>query len=243
MDGKLWVVLPTYNEGAVAEAAVREWTRAVRAVVPRATFCIVDDGSTDDTPAVLARVAREGSDLHVLRQANAGHGQACVAGYRAALDGGAGWVLQIDSDGQCDARHFADLWAVRDSAPAVIGHRRRRSDGLRRTLISRLLAVVVWVASGRRLRDANSPYRLMRADVLAASLPRIPPGVYLANVLLAVDLAGHTRIRWVDVGFRARARPTAIRPGYFLTQARGLWLDLRRYGRAEALRARSLRAL
>ena len=239
MGDELWVVMPVYNEGPAVEVALREWMPAVRVAVPHATFCVVDDGSTDETPAVLTRVAGELPALRVVRQPNAGHGQACVAGYRAALGGGARWVLQVDSDGQCDARHFADLWAARHDAPAVLGRRRRRGDGLARTLVSRALALVVCAATGRRVHDANSPYRLMRADVLAAALPRIPPDVYLTNVLLAVDLAAHAGIRWVDVGFRARMRTAALRPRYFLTQARGLWRDLRRYRRSEALRAGS----
>src|SRR5262245_29088846 len=134
MRHDIWVVMPTYNEGPGVEVALREWAAAVSAVIPEATFCVVDDGSTDETPAVLARLAGELSALRVLRQPNAGHGQACLAGYRTALGLGAHWVLQVDSDGQCDPRHFGDLWAVRHDAPAVLGHRRRRDDGLARTL-------------------------------------------------------------------------------------------------------------
>jgi glycosyltransferase involved in cell wall biosynthesis len=232
MDGDLWVVMPVYNEGPALEAALREWTAAVRAVVSDARFCVVDDGSTDETPAVLARCVGQLPGLRVLGQPNRGHGQACLAAYRAALGGGAGWVLQVDSDGQCDARHFGALWAARHAAPAVLGCRRRRADGLARTLVSGVLALVVRAGTGRWLRDANSPYRLMRSDVLTAALARIPADVSLANVLVAVDLETHTTIRWVDVGFRARARPTPIRPRYFVMQARRLWRDLRRYREA-----------
>jgi dolichol-phosphate mannosyltransferase len=236
MADELWVVMPTYNEGYAAELSLREWTASVRATVPDSTFCIVDDGSTDETPIVLARIGLETPALRVLRQPNAGHGQACVAGYLAALDAGAAWVLQVDSDGQCDPRHFGELWAVRQEATAVLGRRRHRGDGPARVLISRALALVVWAAVGRRISDANSPYRLMRADVLAAALSRIPAAVDLANVVLTVDLDIHARIRWVDVGFRARTRPTRLRPGYFLSQGARLWRDLRRYRESGALR-------
>src|SRR5215510_5744483 len=134
MGDDLWVVMPVYNEGPAVEAALHEWIAAVRAVVSDATFCVVDDGSTDETPDTLARCAGEFPGLRVIRQPNAGHGQACLAAYRAAIDGGAGWVLQVDSDGQCDARHFGALWTARHDAPAVFGRRRRRADGLARTL-------------------------------------------------------------------------------------------------------------
>jgi dolichol-phosphate mannosyltransferase len=234
MDDALWVVMPVYNEDHAVESVLREWTAAARAVVPGVTVCVVDDGSTDETPAVLARLAAEQPGLRIIRQPNAGHGQACMTAYRAALDGSADWVLQVDSDGQCDARYFGLLWAAGREAPAVLGRRRHREDGLARALISRVLTVVVLAATGRWVRDANTPYRLMRADVLAAALPRIPAGVSLVNVLLALDLAAHTTIRWVDVGFRARPRPAAHGRRYFLRHAHGLWRDLRRYRRASS---------
>jgi glycosyltransferase involved in cell wall biosynthesis len=199
----------------------------------------VDDGSTDaTTPAVLDRLGQDLPALRVLRQSNAGHGQACLTGYRAALEGGARWVLQVDSDGQCDARYFESMWGARGDASAVFGRRRRRQDGLARTIISRALALMVRAATGVRVADANSPYRLMRADALADALARVRPGVYLANILLAVTLQAGPGITWVEVGFRARSRPTPLRLHYFLAQAVRLWGDLRRW-RSDTRRARS----
>jgi glycosyltransferase involved in cell wall biosynthesis len=229
--------MPVYNEAAAAEAAVREWTARVRAVCPRAVFCLVDDGSTDATPAVLDRLAADLPGLRVVRQANAGHGQACATGYRAALNAGARWVLQVDSDGQCDPSYFGRLWSARGGAAAVLGRRRRRQDGLVRTVISRVLSLVIYAATGVGVRDANSPYRLMRADALADALPRVAPDVYLANILVALTLQTGPGITWVDVGFRPRIRPAPFRARYFLLQAIRLWGDLRRW-RSDTRRAR-----
>jgi glycosyltransferase involved in cell wall biosynthesis len=238
MGAELWVVMPVYNEAAAVEGVVREWTAGVWAVCPGAVFCLVDDGSTDATAAVLDRLAADLPELRVVRQANAGHGQACATGYRAALKAGARWVLQVDSDGQCDPGCFERLWRARGAGAAVLGRRRRRQDGLVRTLISRALALVVYAATGVRVRDANSPYRLMRADALADALPRVAPDVYLANILVALTLAAGPGITWVNVGFRQRIRPTPFRPRYFLVQAIRLWGDLRRW-KGETRRAHS----
>lgn len=238
MASELWVVMPVYNEGAAAETAVREWTTRVRAVCPEAVFCLVDDGSTDATPAVLEALAADVPGLGVVRQRNAGHGQACLNGYRTALNAGARWVLQVDSDGQCDATHFERLWAARHDRAAVFGRRRRREDGRARTVISRVLSLVVYGATGTWVRDSNSPYRLMRADALAAALPRVGADVYLANVLLAVTLEAGPGITWVDVGFRRRIRSTPLRLRYFVAQAARLWRDLRRW-KTDTRRARS----
>jgi glycosyltransferase involved in cell wall biosynthesis len=229
MAAELWLVMPVYNEGTALEVAVREWVATAREACPDLAVCVVDDGSTDDTPAVLARLAAEIPTLHALRQANAGHGQACLHAYRTALAAGARWVLQVDSDGQCDPRHFAALWRARGHARAVFGRRRHRGDGLVRTAISRVLALVIAAATGIWVRDANSPYRLMRADALATAVAQIPANVSLANVLVAVGLQRDGNIAWVDVGFRPRLRPTSLRPRYFIAEAVRLWGDLRRW--------------
>jgi len=238
MGDELWVVMPVYNEGAAAETSVREWSAAVRALCPEAVFCVVDDGSTDITPEVLESVAAAVPAIRVLRQPNAGHGQACTNGYRTALDAGARWVLQVDSDGQCDPACFARLWSARHAGPAVFGRRRRRQDGLIRTIISRVLTIVVYGATATWVRDANSPYRLMRADAVAHALPRVGRDVYLANVLVAVELEAGPGITWVDVGFRRRFRSSPFRPRYFLVQAIRLWRDLRRW-KSDTRRARN----
>jgi glycosyltransferase involved in cell wall biosynthesis len=238
MGAELWVVVPVYNEGPALETAVREWAAAVQAICPGAVFCVVDDGSTDETAAVLDGLAAAFPALQVLRQANAGHGQACVNGYRAAVQAGARWVLQVDSDGQCDSRHFSALWQSRGHAAAVLGRRRRRQDGLVRTGISRALSLVIFTATGVWVRDANSPYRLMRADALAAALPRVPETVYLANILVALILQRAGGITWIDVGFRPRIRPAPLRLQYFIAQAIRLWGDLRRW-RSGTRRGRS----
>ena len=49
-----------------------------------------------------------------------------------AAESDAEWILQIDSDGQCDPRFFQKFWALRDQADAVFGFRRIRQDGLER---------------------------------------------------------------------------------------------------------------
>lgn len=229
MAAELWVVMPVYNEASAVDGVVREWTTGVRALCPGAVVCLVDDGSTDGTAAVLDGLAAALPSLRVVHQANAGHGQACVAGYRAALEAGARWVLQVDSDGQCDPAYFERLWNARGGGVAVLGRRRRRQDGFVRTVISRVLSVEVYAATGVWVRDSNSPYRLLRADVLAEALPRVSPHVYLANILVALTLQAGPGITWVEVGFRERIRPTPVRLSYFLRQAIQLWGDLRRW--------------
>lgn len=60
------VIIPTYNYGRFVEGAVRS---ALEQTLPPGEVIVVDDGSTDQTPEVLARF---GDRIRVVRQANKG---------------------------------------------------------------------------------------------------------------------------------------------------------------------------
>jgi hypothetical protein len=253
---RLWVVLPVYNEAAAIERVVAEWVPVLSAADSGFVLLIVDDGSTDDTPRILERLAREDSRLRVVRESNAGHGAACVRGYRIATsaESDAVFILQIDSDGQCEPRDFAAFWRGRSEHPLQLGLRRSREDGWRRAATSRSLALLVSLTAGRRIRDPNVPFRLMSRDLLARSLGLLPAagerGVELSNAALAVVAAELEEPRWVPIRFRHRmAGQSHYRFGRMGRLAAGLlrWLVVRvpepPGGPASGSHARALRAL
>ena len=229
MSAPLWVVLPVFNEAGALEGVVQEWVRELRARVVSFTILIVDDGSTDESPIRIRELETANREVRSLRISNQGHGQACLHGYRHALDQGAQWLLQIDSDGQCDPADFAEIWEKRKNFDAVFGVRRRRQDGLRRTLISRALSTAVLSLSGEWLPDANVPYRLMTAPALKRALEKVPAGMDLANVGLALALATDPWIRmgWQPISFLPRKLPIRERPfAFYLLKAKALSLEL-----------------
>src|SRR4051812_50214455 len=90
MAGRLWVILPTYNEVDNLEPVVR----GVRAAVPEAHVLVVDDASTDGTAELADALAD--SVLH--RPGKAGLGRAYAAGFAQALAGGAELGVEMDAD-------------------------------------------------------------------------------------------------------------------------------------------------
>lgn len=231
----LWVVLPVFDEEAAIGRVFDEWLPALRATGAKPRVLAIDDGSRDRSLERLRAIEREQPEVAVVSQANRGHGESCLAGYRAALAAGADWVFQIDSDGQCDPRFFPALWAARREHPVVFGFRRRRDDGWARWTISRLVSVVGWLATGTWVADANVPYRLMRADRLARALDDFPDRFGLPNVLLAHRLTRLAGIHWVPIRFRARqGGETSLDAASFARQG---WRLLRQL-RAERRRAR-----
>ena len=204
VSSHLWIVMPVYNEQESVGGVFAEWLPALRQLGISFTLLALNDGSIDDTLAILQRVARANSEVEVVDKPNSGHGPTCIVGYRHALAAGAEWVLQIDSDGQCDPRYLAEFWCASADAVVVFGLRVTRDDGWMRWWISRVVSLVCLITRGTWIPDANVPYRLMRRDVLLRALEWIPNDFYLANILLAIELRCLARFKWVRIHFRGR---------------------------------------
>jgi len=81
---ELAVVMPVYNERDGVASVVTAWMAALGRLGCDVVFLAIDDGSSDGTSERLAALATRHPALEVVRQANRGHGQACLAGYRRA---------------------------------------------------------------------------------------------------------------------------------------------------------------
>lgn len=208
MARELLVVLPVYNEEPCLDAVLQEWVGALDRSGIDYGVLLLDDGSTDDTPAIIDRWVSESADgrIRSVRHDNMGHGQTCLEGYRRACWSEAAWVLQIDSDGQCDPAYFSALWERRLGHQVVYGHRTERRDGWTRVLATWLVRGVVRIATGVDCADANVPYRLMSTAGLLPVVDTVPSGFDLANIALAVQIK---RAGWseatVPIVFRPRA--------------------------------------
>ena len=106
MTGKLWVVMPAYNEEGCVRHVAEEWLQTLKQNYPDFIFLVLNDGSRDSTLAILNSIAGKEENFRVIDKLNSGHGQTCLEGYRIALKQEAEWILQIDSDGQCDPIYF-----------------------------------------------------------------------------------------------------------------------------------------
>jgi dolichol-phosphate mannosyltransferase len=227
---ELVLIVPVFNEEDAIVPVLSEWRAELSRTVGEGRFgiLVVDDGSTDGTPARLAALAWP--ELRVHRHTNRGHGQSCLVGYIEAAAMGAAYVFQIDSDGQCDPAWFAGVWALREKAASIYGRRRTRDDGIARWLISRVLRVTLKVARRTRLNDTNVPYRLYRAPLAAAAARRIPADFNLANIAMALLLEPEGFVE-VPIHFRDRmgGHPT-VRLWGFVPKALRLHRDVYRLG-------------
>jgi glycosyltransferase involved in cell wall biosynthesis len=180
----LLVVVPALNEEASVGAVVRD----VLIAVPGVTCLVIDDGSTDRT-ADAARAA----GARVLRLPfNLGVGGAIRTGFRYAREHGYDTVVQVDADGQHDARDIPALLAGLENADIVIGARfaGAGSYGARgpRRWAMRLLARAVSAVARRPLTDVTSGFKASgpRAVRLFA---HTYPAEYLGDTVEALVIA------------------------------------------------------
>jgi len=204
---ELIIIMPVYNEQASVRKVVMEWFTEVENWTENFVFFAIDDGSKDESLKVLKRLqAQLGLRLEILSRENRGHGQSCLQGYREANARGIPWVMQIDSDGQCDPQYFFRLWRLRKNNDVIYGQRVARDDGWRRVVASRVLRLTLALSCGVNCVDANVPYRLMRTDILRDVMDRIPASFFLANVALAVLFRKNPKIRESHVRIHFRER-------------------------------------
>jgi len=156
----LVVIVPVYN----AEPTLAKVVKDVRRNLPGALIIGVDDGSTDGSRQLLRTVADETIEF----DQNRGKGAALRAGFDSALRKGAAAVLTIDSDGQHDAAFAPAIVGALDRADIVIGTRDLSGKAVpkHRRIANMISSAATRAVSGGKVRDSQSGYRAMKADVL-----------------------------------------------------------------------------
>ncbi len=197
--------MPAYNEEANIRTVVEQWHPVVEQIGEDSRVVIVDDGSKDATYRVLEELRATYPQLIALTKKNSGHGSTCLYAYRYAIEQGADYVFQTDSDGQTDPAEFTSFWEQRADYDFLIGARKERQDGFSRVVVTKVLKLVVMFIFGRVIEDANTPFRLMRASKLALLLKEIPQDFFLANVLVSVlAVSENMKTRWIPITFKPR---------------------------------------
>ena len=145
---------------------------------------MVDDGSTDGTTAIVAERAALDQRLRlIVNDINLGHGPSVRRGIDAS---GGDWFLHIDSDGQVDLSEFPLLWSRRDDSDVVLGVRSRRHDPMHRLLLTRLTRLLVSALAGRRIHDANTPFKLVRRSLFDHLAPSIDSSAFAPSILIVL---------------------------------------------------------
>jgi glycosyltransferase involved in cell wall biosynthesis len=223
----LAVVMPVYNEQDCIGEVVQSWLGVLSRLNIRFKLIVLNDGSVDRTAEVLASLS--GDELTKVNKPNSGHGPTILQGYRQAVES-ADWVFQCDSDDEMKAEHFAPLWEIRDDYDAVFGCRQGRRQNLGRRFISFCSRMTVHILFGAGIVDVNTPYRLMRAELLRQVVEQIPDATFAPNVIISGAFArSKLRLKNIPVPHEGRRTGAVSIVKWKLWKAaiRAFWQTLR----------------
>jgi glycosyltransferase involved in cell wall biosynthesis len=195
-------VVPAYNEATCVGKVVRELHRAA----PDFDVLVVDDGSTDNTPAV----AREAGARVVSHPFNLGIGGAVQTGFTFAQQHGYEYLVQVDGDLQHDPAEIGRLEhaMAEHDVDMACGSRFLNDDHKYPAPVSRrtgihLFAFMLSRIVGERVSDPTSGFRLYNRraiGVFARDYPHDYPEVE------AVLMVHAHRLRMCEVPVRMYQR-------------------------------------
>lgn len=210
---KLTIVMPAYNESAALPEVIRR-VLSVRLPVDREVI-IVDDGSTDETPRILAALGARGDRrFRILRhERNRGKGAAIRTGIAAST--GDFLVIQ-DADLQLDPIWLPHLLPplVSGEADVVFGSRFLRGavpgERFSHYFFNRLLALFASALFGVRVSDVETGFKAFRGDLIRG-LPLVSERFDIEPELTAKVCLARVRYREVAVSYRPK-RPNHDQP-------------------------------
>lgn len=204
---KLYIVIPAYNESVNIKACVNDWYPVVEAhnANGESRLVIINDGSKDDTYQILLELSKDRPLLQPLTKPNGGHGATVLFGYLYAIDNGADFIFQTDSDGQTNPKEFEAFWEARNQYDAVIGNRVVRGDGRDRKFVEDTVCFLLRVIFGVKVKDANAPFRLMRSFLVAKYIDKLPKDFNIPNIMFTTYFVYHReKVKFIPITFKPR---------------------------------------
>ncbi|MFN7914461.1 MAG: glycosyltransferase family 2 protein [Vicinamibacterales bacterium] len=197
----LSVVIPVKNEAAGLEELHREVTATLEPWGRPYEVIVVDDGSTDESFAVLSRIQAADPRWRIIRfRRNFGQTAAFSAGFAHARGR---FIATSDGDLQNDPKDLPSMVAQLEAGDLdiVCGWRKNRQDALISRLLPSMVAnrLISW-ATGVRLHDYGCSLKVFRAEVVK------PLKLYgeMHRFIPAIASEQGVRIAEVVVNHRAR---------------------------------------
>ncbi len=164
---ELSVVIPIHNEAQSLDALYRELTAALEGCGRSYEVVAVDDGSTDESFALLSQIQTADARWRIIRfRRNFGQTAAFSAGFAHARGR---LIVTSDGDLQNDPRDMASMVETLEQGgyDIVCGWRKDRKDAFVSRLLPSMFAnrLISW-ATGVRLHDYGCSLKVFRAEVV-----------------------------------------------------------------------------
>lgn len=206
---KLYIVMPAYNEQYNIENVVSSWHKIIDKIGEESKLIVINDGSKDNTYNVLLELQKKYKHLLPLTKPNSGHGPTLIYGYKYAIDNGANYIFQTDSDGQTNPDEFEAFWNQRNTYDAILGNRTVRGDGKSRAFVEHTVCFLLKCFFCVKIPDANAPFRLMKSSLVNKYINKLPEDYNLPNIMLTTYFSYYKEnICFKEISFKPREKGT-----------------------------------
>jgi glycosyltransferase involved in cell wall biosynthesis len=204
----LSIFFPALNEEGIIERTVRNAVAAGVRNTSDFEVIVVDDGSTDTTPDIVASLAHEDPRVRLVRHGrNRGYGAALRTGFASATKE---VVFFSDADGQFDLKELPATLALGQRVPVVAGYRIKRSDPWLRLFIARTYRLIIWMVFGLRIRDIDCAWKLLRRETLNGVALESSGAFISSELLIKLQRAG---VPISEIGVHHYPRTTGVSKG------------------------------
>jgi glycosyltransferase involved in cell wall biosynthesis len=194
---------PCYNDAESIGKMVGDVDGALAAAGVDYEIIVTNDGSKDNSAAVLVELQRQYSHLRVVtHEVNRGYGGALISGFTAATKD---WIFYTDGDAQYDATEVSKLLeAVRQDTDVVQGWKLMRGDPWYRWLIGRTYHYTVKLLFRLHVKDTDCDFRLFKRSLFTARPLTSTSGVICVEMMRTFEEA---KANFVQVPVHHYTRP------------------------------------
>ena len=201
---KYSVVLPVYNEAQTLPVTIQRINQFFADNEEEWEIIMVDDGSTDDSDAILQKMETEfPSRIKIFKHPyNKGNGATIKTGIKAAQGE---IIICMDVDGQHDPGDLRRMLPYLVDYDLVVGARPFKEDGSwYRNLANKFYNKLASMLTGFDIKDLTSGFRIFRADVVKKFYHLFPQRFSYPTTSTLALLKGGYNIKYVPIHIQPR---------------------------------------
>lgn len=164
----LTISIAAYNDAPTIGPLIAESLEVAAQLTDDYEVFVIDDGSQDETPRVLAQIAADNPRVKVhTHPVNLGFGPTIRESYQMP---DSDWVFFLPGDAQVPASTLLPMYKLTDRYNFIIGRRAMRQDNMVRRFVSWSYNLMISVLARRRIYDVNSVALASRHALEAVTL-------------------------------------------------------------------------
>ncbi|RMD85217.1 MAG: glycosyltransferase family 2 protein [Candidatus Dadabacteria bacterium] len=184
------IVIPIYNEAPILNRTVGKIEKYLERVAEEYEIILVDNGSTDDTPATAREIQARTDSLRYFRIAERAPGRAFVLGVQNARSEK---IVSLDADLSSDIAFISHAASLLDYADMVIGSKTlgKQKRNPIRIIGSALYILIAQLVFGISENDFSMGSKAYRRSAILEALDSIDPWTgYVLELILHLKRRG-----------------------------------------------------